>query len=875
VPVGAGADGKPVYLDLNENRHGPHGIIAGATGAGKSVLLQSIIAACAATHPPERLQLFLIDFKGGAALAMFQRLPHLGGIVTDLEGRLAERALIAMNSELRRRKRLLKAVADTYGVKVEHVTDYRALAAEHHLAPLPNLLIVVDEFDELARAYPDFVAELVRVVKQGRSLGVHLLLATQQPARAVTDAIRSQLSFFIALRLGGSDDSREMLLKPDAAFLPTDLPGRAYMRVGADVRLVQVAHVTGEYRPPTAAGPQVRFVHGAEEHPVALTDAPAAAGPRRTDLDLLVAGLSTAGAKHLAALGAHAPPPIWQPPLPHRLTLAEVLARSESPGLGSQFSVLRTSCPIGFLDLPQEGRREPYEVDLDTAHLAVIGAPGSGKTSLLRTLVLSLALAHTPAELWCYIVDAGGQGLAPLTGLPHVGALIQARERERVRRLVRMLDGFIRMRQDALRAADAGDRAAYCAITGRPLPAIVVVIDKLAVLREELRDGVDDAAILDDLARIARVGRPCGVHLVISADRTADLSYNLLSLLEHRIALRLPDLHDYADLLGTRVAHQLPAQPGRSLIASPDYGALELQVALPSLEAPDADGDSAILNDAELLADLRERVAARAAAWHAATPAVGWAPPPVALLPEQVVRAALAPAPHAAGALGAPIGLDDASLAPATIVLDAITPHLLIVGGRRSGKTTALYTLVAGLAARLAPAEWRLALLDGPRGGLRQLAELPQLAVYAHDAGGAADLAALIAAWPTHRQSDGKLIVVIDDYLLCRERLREQLTPPYGSEPNLFQRLNEAAQAGGQHGVHLIVAANLSYADDALLRTLDDGRSGLAFWPGRYDGGTRLLGVDLPLADQRHTEQPPGRALLVREDERRIVQVAI
>jgi S-DNA-T family DNA segregation ATPase FtsK/SpoIIIE len=879
VPFGAGADGKPVYLDLNENRHGPHGIIAGATGAGKSVLLQSIIAACVAVHPPERLQLFLIDFKGGAAFALFEQLPHLGGMVTDLEGRLAERALTAMNSELRRRKRLLKTTAEAYATKVENIADYRSLEAEHQLAPLPNLLIVVDEFDELARTYPEFVHELVRVVKQGRSLGVHLLLATQQPARAVTDAIRNQLTFFIALRLGGSDDSREMLLKPDAAFLPTDLPGRAYMRVGADVRLVQVAQVTGEYRPPAATGPQVRFVRGAEEHVVALEHAPAATGPRCTDLDLLIAGLRAAGAARLAARGAPAAPPIWQPPLPARLTLAEVLERnsaqcavrsSEASLLKHQPSALSPQPSIGLLDLPQEGRQEGYAVDLAAGHLAVIGAPGSGKTMLLRTLLLSLALAHRPEELWCYIVDAGGQGLAPLAGLPHVGALIQARERERVRRLVRMLDGTIRARQDTLRTADAGDRVAYCAATGRAMPAIVVVIDKLAVLREEVRDGGDDTAILEDLARIARVGRPYGVHLVLSADRAADLGYKLLALLEQRIVLRLPDLHDYSDLLGTRVNSQLPPTPGRALIGLPDYGACELQVALPALEPPDADGAPAALRDAELLADLRERVANLAATLPA-----GGAPPPIELLPERVVLAALPTPAIAAGVLEAPIGLADATLGVARVRLDAVTPHLLIVGGRRSGKTTALQTIVRGLAAHLDAEDWRLAVLDGPRGGLRSMEALPHLALYADDEAGAAELAALIGAWPAHRPTGGRLLVVIDDYVLCRERMREQLTQSYGTEPNLLQRLNDCAQAGAQHGVHLLLAANISYADDALLRALDGGRSGLALWPGRYDGGTRLLGVDLPLADQRNADQPPGRAVLVQEDDGSIVQIAI
>ncbi|MBX0330382.1 cell division protein FtsK, partial [Oscillochloris sp. ZM17-4] len=329
VPIGAVAEGTPICLDLNESRHGPHGIIAGATGAGKSVLLQSIIAALAVTHGPDRLQLLLIDFKGGAALSMFAGLPHVAGLVTDLEGRLAERAMIAIKSELRRRKALLKATAAEAGSKVENVGDYRALAAERGLPPLPNLLIVVDEFDEMARSYQEFVAELVRVVKQGRSLGVHLLVATQQPARAVSDEIRSQLKYFIALRLGGSEDSREMILKPDAAFLPTDVPGRAYFRAGTDLRLFQVALVTGAHRSgPESAAPRVSFVSGDRERPI-LLGAPTGDGapqPRETDLDVLVRALGSQG-----DVGRQ--PPIWQSPLPARLTLGGVTALTPQPPL--------------------------------------------------------------------------------------------------------------------------------------------------------------------------------------------------------------------------------------------------------------------------------------------------------------------------------------------------------------------------------------------------------------------------------------------------------------------------------------------------------------------------------------------------------------
>jgi S-DNA-T family DNA segregation ATPase FtsK/SpoIIIE len=535
---------------------------------------------------------------------------------------------------------------------------------------------------------------------------------------------------------------------------------------------------------------------------------------------------------------------------------------------------------VGRLDIPQECRQEPFVVDLAAAHLAVIGASASGKTTLLRTLLLALAASHTPVDLWLYLVDAGGQGLAPLAGLPHVAALIQARERERVRRLIRMLDAAIRERQDRLRAADAPDLSAYREAGGRGLPALLLVIDGLAALCEEFRDALGNTSIIDDLVRLARVGRPYGVHLLLSAERAGDVSYRLLSLCDGRVAMRQADAHDYADVLGVGGgALTTAAPPGRGLWAHPDYGPLELQVALPSLEPP-GPGDepagaeaSARAFDGEQLADLRGQAAALAAAWRAHPEAAYARPQPVELLPDRLPLADLsAPVGGWRAGMGVPIGRESLALGVAGLRLDAETPHALVVGPRRSGKTTALRTILCSLAAANSAIE--LLILDSPRGGLADLRDLSQTVCYARGAEGAAALVAAVADQPDASGSERHRVIVIDDYSLCRERLRDQLAQSYGPEPNLLAALCDLAQGGGQPGTHILLATSLAYADDALLRALDGGRNGLILWPGRYESGTRLLGVSLPLAEQRDAEQPPGRALLVQEDSLAVVQIA-
>jgi S-DNA-T family DNA segregation ATPase FtsK/SpoIIIE len=879
VPIGKKSGDKPLFIDLYENKHGPHGIIAGATGAGKSVLLQCMIAALVIKHSPIRLQLLLIDFKGGASLAMFEPLPHTVVFVTDLEGRLAERAMTAIKSEIRYRKTILRHAA------VQNITEYREKAAQEQLKPLANLIIVIDEFDEMAKFYAEFVTELVRVVKQGRSLGVHLLLATQQPSKAVTDEIRTQLKFFIALRLGSSEDSREMILKPDAAFLPTDIPGRAYFRVGAEMELFQVAQITSEYH---QSGQAQAVLPAVKLRSQGTEKAPRPAAPKEkkeTDLDVLVRALAAVGDSMLIAENLRSGwerRPIWQPPLPARLTLAEEAAMTvdsiprlwQTQPSGNQW----LTAVIGRLDIPQMSHQEPLALCLPDGHVAITGAPSSGKTTLLRTLILSLATTHGADDVWFYAVDAGGQGLSTLSQLPHVGSIIQVRDRARIRRLLTMLGAEINRRQELFRHSGVNDLSSYRHETGDTLPAIVTIIDKIAMLREEFGENHLDS-IVDELVRLVRIGRSYGIYFVITADQTRDYSYRLLSLLEQRVALRLPDLYDYSEFLGSRVTMQIPPTiPGRALINHPDYAILDTQIALPTLDPPDPeslDDDSveqASIMDSELNTDLKEQVASIRAQWLS-QPGRGVAQA-IELLPDQLSMATIDPAWLARQPLGAsllvPIGREELTLNVVALPLSLQTPHVLLLGGRRSGKTTTIRTMALALAHRYSADELKFVFIEINRRNLRPLEALPHTVRYANNEADIKELVPFLQQW--NLNNPARLVIFIDDFNLGRDALADQFSNSYSEPNNLFAFLGGAATNGADRGIHLVVSTYMQYSESGgVIKTLEDSLNGLILAPTKYDS-TKLMGVNLPL--KRDSDQPTGRSLMVQYEGNITIQTA-
>ena len=513
---------RPVTLDLCAQ--GPHVLVAGTTGAGKSELLQTLVTSLALHQPPDRVSFLLVDYKGGAAFADTAALPHTVGLLTDLDSRSTERALRSLVAELTRRERVLAG----HGVR-----DVTELAAD---VALTRLVIVVDEFATLAEELPGFVSGLVGIAQRGRSLGVHLVLATQRPSGVVSPEIRANCSLRICLRTTDESDSRDVLGSPLAAFLPVRRPGRAYLRAGsAAPRLFQVARVAG--------GPGRR-----------VTDGP-------TDLRRLVDALS-----HAAEVrGTAAPHRPWQPPLPDTLPQADLDATAPVHVADR----VATCFPIGLVDRPDRQAREPLDLDLAVGGgILAVGGPRSGRTTLLRSVLRSATARLGPAELHVHVLEtAGGELSAEAAALPHAGTTIGGGDAFRT---VRLLDRLNR-EVDARRAAPSGT----------PAPLVLLLVDGVEAIAA-LLDEAEPGRGSDGLLRLVRDGAAVGVTCVLTADRAMP-GGRLAAAARMRLLLPLPDRADYA--VAGVPARAVPTHrpPGRALLGE---DAVECQLALPRTPAP-------------------------------------------------------------------------------------------------------------------------------------------------------------------------------------------------------------------------------------------------------------------------------------------------
>ncbi|WP_420437495.1 FtsK/SpoIIIE domain-containing protein [Candidatus Poriferisocius sp.] len=629
-----GVDGRGTLMaDLAAD--GPHALVGGTTGSGKSELLRTLVASMAAVYSPEQVNFVLVDYKGGSAFDACASLPHAVGLVTDLDDRLAERALRCLEAELRHREQVLRRHGAT------DLAHYRALAQsgpEVPLAPLPRLVVIIDEFAALAAELPGFMDSLVNVAQRGRSLGMHLVLATQRPAGAVSANIRTNTALRIALRVLDAADSVDVLDSPEAAAIGRHRTGRAYARFGpGELVEFQCALVTGV----TVAQRGPRVVLAPDGIPESEPEA-AANEESPDDLTRLVAAVDTAWHSWEGV----PPRQPWPDPLPSMVSLDELTADS----------TLGTGVVIALADDPNRQCQYPLTWDPAEGNALFVGNPGSGTTTALGSLAIALVSRYSPSECHLYALDSGTGQLSPLERLPHCGAVVGPDERDRIRRLIRRLEDELDRRMGHSRTSQE-----FCP------PLVVALIDNWGGLAKSL-DNLSDHALLTSLERLWCEGPAVGLCLVAAADQLSKVNRAIQAATPQTFVFRLGDPALYRQW-GVALDDPVTLPPGRGF-AIPS--GIEIQVAM-------SEGGLA-------------RAVAELAAGHPQTDG----PPPVETLSAVIDPTRLGPARLDDSPVFIPLGLNDDSLTPVGLTLYP-GEHALIVGPARSGRSSAL-ALIAAMA---------------------------------------------------------------------------------------------------------------------------------------------------------------------------------
>lgn len=800
--IGIGPDG-PFSVDLKLD--GPHGLIAGTTGAGKSELLQTLICSLAVANRPDQLTFVLIDYKGGAAFKECVRLPHTVGMVSDLDGHLTQRALDSLAAEIRRRERLLLSAG------AKDIDDYEGPG-------LPRLVLIIDEFAALVAELPDFVTGLVDIARRGRSLGIHLILATQRPAGVVTADIQANTSLRIALRVTEPAESADVIDQPDAAHISKNTPGRCYVRSGAGAAVaVQTARVGG--RGPVAGGDRdvarIRVLDvGWRALGKALPPPPQGDEEDAATTDLTLVADALIEAAELA--GVPAQPSPWLEPLPDRLVLD---LPAGPPAHDDEVRPL----PFGITDRPWSQDRSPLALDVaHGGHLLVAGAARSGRSTVLRTIAGSIAAHTSPDDVHVHAVDCGSGALLPLVAMPHCGAVITRDQLDRMERLLNRLKTEVGRRQQLLAEAGHASLAEYRQ-AGHRLPWLVFMLDRWEGFVAAF-EGYDYGRLIESLLQLLREGPAVGLRAVVTSDRSGLLG-QVSTVFDDRLLLRLSDAADYG--LAGFPLKGLPSvlPPGRALSMG-EHGIVEHQIAL---LAADPAGPAQV---AALQALAREAGPAAGRRWGAGGPPLRVDALPLRITATQAME--LEPGFSPPSPLWALIGAGGDALAPLGLDLLAQGPGAVVAGPSRSGRSSVLVTAARSLIAQGTP----VVAIAPRRSPLRDL----EGAVAVLD-GEATDLAELVADLHDY-------VVLVDD---------AELINPDGP---LGTALEEVLRSGrdGDHGLLIAgTTGDLAVAYRGFVAETRKARTGvLLAVQGQTDGD--LFTIRLP---RGATGGPQGRGFLV------------
>jgi DNA segregation ATPase FtsK/SpoIIIE, S-DNA-T family len=867
VPIGIDEEGHPVELDIKESAHGgmgPHGVLIGATGSGKSELLRTLVLALATTHSSEALNFVLVDFKGGATFIGLDKLPHTSALITNLadEVQLVARMQESLQGELMRRQELLRRAGN-----FSSAYDYeKARQSGAPLDPLPTLFVIVDEFSELLSAHREFIDMFVMIGRLGRSLAVHLLLASQRLEEGRIHQLESHLSYRIGLRTFSAMESRAVIGVPDAYQLPPR-PGSGYMRTDVSTLIrFKAAYVSGPYRPATTERQRQEAVrhlvvpYTAEylpprmpEPPTAVVEDAATTGGDGADeggttlLQIMVERLRDSGP------AAHQ---VWLPPLNVSPSLDEILPTLEPvPGLGLatvDWAGRGTLvAPVGVVDRPFEQVRDLLMVNLSGVggHVGITGRQQGGKSTLLRTLISSISLTHTPEQAHFYCLDMGGGTLASLSGLPHVGDVATRLEVDRVNRMLAEVIGLITWRERLFAEHGIANMAAYrqARAAGQfredSHGDVFLIVDGWTTFKHDF----------DQLEAALRMVLPrslnYGVHLVVCTNRWSELHSSVRDQLGTRLELRLGDALD--SIIDIRTAKNVPELPGRGLTT----GKLQFLAALPRIDGSSQLGDLEI-GVAAMVQAVRDH-------WDGPTA------PRVRMLPDKLPVDQL---PPPEGTLKVALGWSETELAPVWHDFST-TAHLTVIGDTESGKTNLLRMIARAVTRCYTPEQAKIMLVDLRRELFDVVPQDFRLG-YAVSAAVAGQMVTEVAGQLRGRIPgpditpeqlrrrdwwDGpEFFLLIDDYDLVASSANSPFAP-------LVEFLPQAADVG----LHVIItrgaAGAMRTSMDPVLRRLQESNTpDLALSCPPSEGP--LLG------NVRPRQFPPGRGMLLTRRQHMVLQ---
>ncbi|WP_047153272.1 type VII secretion protein EssC [Aneurinibacillus tyrosinisolvens] len=794
VPIGGREGGKLVELNIHDKiekkGHGPHGLMAGTTGSGKSEVIQSLILSLALTYHPHEMAFMLIDYKGGGMSNTFQGLPHVVATITNLEDpHLINRAKISLRAELERRQKLFNMAGN-----IQHIDEY--FRSEWRLKePLPHLLIVIDEFAQLKKDQPEFMDELISIAAIGRTLGVHLLLATQKPAGVVDEKIWSNSRFRICLRVQDDSDSREMIKIPNASMI--NVPGRAYFQVGNNevLEYFQSAWSGADYAPKEEdESEKIVVAEVLLDGSAVRSDTGTNDGQtKRRQIQVVIDYIKEEARKS----GVDPLPGPWLQPLPEKLPVTAVLDVANWAG-GSKAKVeadrwLRPT--VGMIDDVENQSQYPLSFDLGEGHLIAYGMPGTGKTTFLQSTLLSLFLEHTPADLHAYIVDFSRQW-KEFARFPHVGGVVHEEETEKMYRLFRFLLKELTVRKQQFSEEGVSSLVNYRRVTGRKLPALVLVIDGY----QPFRTGF--AAENEQLETLLREGAAYGLIVITAVNQTSDMYERYRNNFASAAAFELAEPTDYYTAVGRPgfAVSNLPEGRGFVKGHTPPH---MFQCMLPY------EGE----NEWEKTAFLQHLASGMQEEWTGA-PAKA-----IAMLPEKLGFEQLLEQFPPRESQELPYGMDVEDLALQSIHLEE-ADHLLITGRVESGKTSLLQTLLLSIGYQYTPDEADVFLieLEPKLKGIMNLVSLPHVKSHAADLSEAKQLLLEIVAeaegrkqvhpsfgWLDKEEEEGPyrpIVIVIDDV----ENFMQQASMDFEMQNHLEKLTREARQKN----IHFIIAGSLA-----------------------------------------------------------------